>query len=405
MPLIIVKEDITKMNVDAIVNPANPTLLGGGGIDGEIHKAAGEKLLKKCRSLKGCCTGQAKITKGYELPAKYIIHTVGPVWQGGENGERELLCECYRNSLALAVQKRCRTIAVPVISAGAYGYPLSQATQIAKDEIIRFIGTHDDITVYLVMREKLLPEKTRLYSQIEYYMMQNGISGTDDVPEALFNNVPTADKENICPPCVSSAPPARAESITKPSFHRDPEDRDPEDLPYIDSAPKTSSTSAPTLTDDDHSDHTVYSSAPISQSKTTSSPKRLIMSKPAKKESLEQMLDNLDKGFSETLLHLIDASGMTDAECYKRANIDRKLFSKIRSNKNYKPSKSTVLAFAISLRLNLDDTRMLLARAGFALSPSSKFDVIIKYFITNGNYDIYEINDTLFAFDQMLLGA
>ena len=362
MPLFTVKNDITKIKADAIVNAANPTLLGGGGVDGAIHRAAGPMLREECRTLGGCKTGEAKITKAYNLCAKYVIHTVGPVWHGGENKECEYLRSCYRNSLALAAEYGCETVAFPLISAGAYGYPPEDALNVAKEEIIRFLRD-SEMTVYLVLRDKITPENGRLYSQIEYYMMQNGISDTDSIPQNVLENTFMENSES-------------------------------------------------TALEDDLAE-CQKSILPSCDRKSSKLKKKALFSTFSSKEnccdevasSLEEILSNLDAGFSETLLRLIDESGMTDSECYKRANIDRKLFSKIRSDKQYKPSKPTVLAFAISLRLNLDDTRMLLERAGFALSGASKFDMIIEYFIKNGNYDIYEINDALFAFDQNLLGA
>ena len=150
----IVEGDVTKQRVDAIVNAANTTLLGGGGVDGAIHRAAGPELLEECRALGGCPTGQAKITKGYKLPAKWVIHTVGPVWRDGQHGEEELLASCYRNSLALAEQKGVRTIAFPSISTGAYGFPMERAARIAVTEIKTFLERNSSMEKVVLVRSE-----------------------------------------------------------------------------------------------------------------------------------------------------------------------------------------------------------------------------------------------------------
>lgn len=334
MPLEIIRNDITKVRADAIVNAANPTLLGGGGVDGAIHRAAGPELLEECRTLGGCETGQAKITKGYRLPAKYVIHTVGPVWRGGRYNEAKLLADCYRNSLALAKEYNLESIAFPLISTGAYGYPKDEALKIAISVIGDFL-LKNDMTVYLVVYDKasfMISEK--LFSDIARYIDDRYV---DEHPEYLASRRPEVDL------------------VVESSYaYREP-------------------------------------SAPVREAK--------------RKPSLADVVNNPDETFSRMLLRLIDEKGMTDAEVYRKANIDRRLFSKIRKDVNYKPSKTTAIAFAIALELDLDETRELLQKAGYGLSPSARFDIIIQYFIENGNYNIFEINEALFAFDQPLLGV
>ena len=337
MPLIMVRNDITKMPVDAIVNAANETLLGGGGVDGCIHRAAGPELLAECRTLGGCKTGDAKITGAYRLPCKYVIHTVGPAWHGGSCGERALLASCYRTSLALAKEHDCETVAFPLISSGVYGYPKDQALRVAVDTIGTFL-LQNDMTVYLVIFDRRAYQISgRLFSDIAEYIDDHYVDAHTDLRRTGARRPEAFDSFSM-PACPSARPLEMAPAARAP-------------------------------------------------------------------RSLDDLLTHLDAGFSETLLRLIDRSGKKDSEVYKRANVDRKLFSKIRNNPDYKPSKSTAIAFAIALELDLDETRDLIARAGYALSSSSKFDVIIEYFIRRKTYDIFEINEALFAFDQSLLGA
>ena len=341
MPLEIVRNDITKMKVDAIVNAANESLLGGGGVDGAIHHAAGAGLLAECRTLGGCNTGKAKITCGYNLPAKHVIHTVGPIYEDGKHGEKALLESCYRESLALAKEHSCETVAFPLISSGVYGYPKDQALKVAIDVIGDFL-LENEMTVYIVIFDKAAYKiSEKLFSDIAEYIDDNYVDEhTDYRRESMrMNALPQA------------APHARRKKA---------------DVDFL----EICDCKAMVAGDD-----------------------------------LDAKLRQIDESFSQMLLRKIDEKGMTDAECYKKANIDRKLFSKIRSDIHYKPSKPTALAFAISLELSLAETEDMLRKEGFALSHSNKFDIIIEYFISKGNYNIFEINEALFAFDQSLLGA
>ena len=341
MPLEIVRNDITKMNVDVIVNAANESLLGGGGVDGAIHRAAGSGLLAECRTLGGCKTGKARITGGYNLPAKYVIHTVGPIYNDGKHGEKTLLESCYRESLALAKERGCETVAFPLISSGVYGYPKDQALKVAIDVISDFL-LENEMTVYIVIFDKASYQiGEKLFSDIAEYIDDNYVDEHTDY-----------SRERIS---MNALPGVASRTRRKKSDIDSFEICDCKTMP---------------LEDD-----------------------------------LDAKLKQIDESFSQMLLRKIDEKGMTDAECYKKANIDRKLFSKIRSDVHYKPSKPTALAFAISLELSLDETEDMLRKAGFALSHSNKFDIIIEYFISKGNYNIFEINEALFAFDQSLLGA
>lgn len=332
MSLQIVRNDITTMKVDAIVNAANESLLGGGGVDGVIHRAAGPELLAECRTLNGCKTGQAKITKGYRLPAKFVIHTVGPIWRGGNHGERELLVSAYRSSLELALANRCETVAFPLISSGVYGYPKDQALKVAVDTIGEFLLSHD-MTVYLVIFDRAAYTiGGKLFADIAAYIDDRYVETHTDRYEnqrrrMALESMPAEEPQWMPAPCTIGTP------------------------------------------------------------------------------GLDEALSKLDESFSQMLLRKIDERGMTDAQCYKKANIDRKLFSKIRSDVHYKPSKPTAMAFAIALELPLAEAREMLEKAGFAFSHASKFDIIVEYFIAHRNYNIFEINEALFAFDQSLLGG
>ena len=341
MPLEILRNDITQMKTDAIVNAANPALQRGGGVCGAIFAAAGAaELQQECDAIGHCDTGQAAITKGDGLYANYIIHAVGPVWRGGVHNEAELLASSYTSSLRLALEHGLASIAFPLISSGIYGYPRDAALQIAISAIGRFLLEHE-MMVYLVVFDR------------ESYSLNKNLSA------AIRQYV---DERYV----EQHTLPRRAKLLQAE-----------ESLSEI-------------LAD--------VSYTPLASQKPA-------FAEAAMQRSLGDIVNRLDESFSQMLLRLIDEKGTTDVETYKRANIDRKLFSKIRTGKGYTPRKPTAMALAIGLRLNLDETRDLLARAGYALSHSYKLDIIVEYFITEGNYNIFEINEALFAFEQPLLGG
>ena len=341
MPLEIVRNDITKMQVDVIVNAANSSLQKGGGVCGAIFSAAGrEQLQAACNEIGACAVGQAVVTDGFQLHAKHIIHTVGPIWQGGAANEETLLTECYKNSLTLAAAHGFDSIAFPLISSGIYGYPKEQALQIAISTISSFLLDHD-MHVYIVVYDKQafgLSEK--LFTSIHAYIDEHYVEEND---VRFLRNRQLFDEE------------------------------------------------LPQVIEEEILETLIFSQEIVVENQ--------------KKRSLEDVLNQLDESFSERLLRLIDEKEKTDVETYKRANIDRRLFSKIRNSVDYTPLKKTVIAFAIALELNLDETVDLLSKAGYTLSHSSKFDVIIEYFIEEKNFNIHEINEALFTFDQVLLGA
>ena len=354
MPFEIIRGDITEIKADAIVNTANPDPVIGSGVDAGIHKRAGAKLIKARKRIGPIAVGQAAITPAFDLDAKYVVHVVGPIWKDGEHGETALLRQCYDNALALAAKKRCKSIAFPLLSAGNYGFPKAVALQIAVSAFSAFLMDHE-IRILLVVFERdafVLSEK--LFRSVRSYIDENYIQ------EKLQEEYAAADSTELYQ-----------------AFRERRRDRGTDFIAPQATAPM-SARPAPTL--------------PLAAAA-------------APRTSLEDLLKKTDAGFSETLLRLIDRTGKKDSEVYKKANIDRKLFSKIRGNPAYKPSKATALAFAVALELNLDETRDLIGRAGYALSHSSKFDIIVEYFILQKNYNVMELNETLFAFDQPLIGA
>lgn len=354
MPFEIVRNNLVNMEVDAVVNTANTNPVIDSGVDSEVHAKAGAELLAAREKIGHIDFGAAAITSGYELDAKYVIHTVGPIWRGGSYDEEQILASCYRSSLALAKNHQCESVAFPLIATGNYKFPKSLALQIAVREISSFL-IENEMQIYLVVFDKDAFELSeKLFKSVSSYIDENYIRstmlkeyGNDSLHDSSLKTRWDSDRTTS--------------GAQNKEYHK----------LQIEECLEPNVCAAPTPKTDD----------------------------------LSVMLDNLDAGFSETLLKLIDRTGKKDSEIYKKANVDRKLFSKIRNNIDYKPSKSTALAFAFALELGIEETEDFIGRAGFALSHSSKFDVIVEFFLTNGNYNIYELNEVLFAFDQPLIGA
>lgn len=364
MPLQIIRQNITKLKVDAIVNTTNQKMMPDGGVDAAIHKAAGPELIKYCRKLGGIDVGEAKITPAFNLPAKYVIHTVGPVWKGGKSGERALLRSCYTECLNLAIQKKCRSIAFPLISSGLYGYPKSKVLEEAEGVIKRFIDKHE-IDVYLVVYDKeSYSVNKKLYENVQRF-----VDIFSEEPVTRVKPTPLAQK-------------------------------------------RKSSTDSKVTLKDSSLDFEIYSAkrrvrAPLDEGRLNYDACEYISKSITPDiDEISTRLSRAEKNFAETLFYYIDKKGMTDVQAYKGANVSRKVFSKLRCEKDYKPSKATAMSYAISLRLTLEEAKHLLSTAGYTFSHSFRTDLVIEYFLHKGNYkDIHQVNQILDQFDLPSLGC
>lgn len=365
MPFTIIRNDITKMEVDAIVNTAYDLPTYGTGTDYAVYKAAGEKELLACREQIGRKKeGDVFITPGFKLPAKYIIHAVSPLWIDGKQGETELLSKCYKDALKLAKDIGCESIAFPLISAGGFGFPKEIAFDIATSEIKAFLSDDEDMDVTLVVfGDAVVRLSSRLFDSIESFIDSHYVEEAEakeygDVYErrrSLFED----DRSYI---------PGR----------------------YLDALPEVDEADEDIIDESTEAEPHILFAASMA---------------PAPKRSLDDLINNSAETFQQMLFRLIDERGLKDSEVYHRANVSRKHFSKIRNNIDYNPKKQTVFAFAISLKLNIDETKDLLNKAGYSLSPSSKFDLIFQYFIENEDYDMFTINEVLFDYGLDTIGV
>ena len=423
MPFKIIRNDITKVHADAIVNTANPEPVFDRGTDQAIYQAAGKgKLLRERKKIGRIAAGEVAVTPAFNLHAKYIIHTVGPVWVDGNHRELELLASCYRKSLLIARQLECRSIAFPLISTGVYGFPKDKALDIALGEFSSFLAPSEDAAdggsdsgsdsgldsglkeemdiTLVVFDRKAFDLSSNLTAGVEQYIDENYVD--DRHIEEYGTSYHSREKGN------SAGPERRRRSVfERLSF---PKRQSGRPVPGTSSEYGTGGSAPHSWGQREefpekplqHAESLQDVSSPYTENRKGYRPS---ITGGLQARSLQDVISQAGETFQESLLRMIDERGLNDTQVYKRANIDRRLFSKIRSNREYSPKRQTAVSLALALELNMDETRDLLGRAGIALSCSSKFDLIISYCIQNGIYDIIRINAILFDYGQPLLGA
>lgn len=389
MPFRVVRNDITKMKVDAIVNPTNRYLKGCSGVDGAVHRAAGKELDNECSTLNGCEVGEAKITNAYKLPCRYIIHTVGPIWNGGTENEEQLLFNCYKNSVELAKGYGLSSVAFPVISSGHFAFPKKIALNIACEALSSL--TTDSMTIYLVIYDKeslelsseisddiecLIDDKyVEAFPGIRNNKMRNSLADSINFQNEIIQykkrmSEYESELENLCEKINSET----MRMIMISGIYRD--FNTIIDLKeFVDTAKKLNDTFQKNMQEKiNKMNETVHEIEEIDKRQKT------------------LYVQNTSISFSEFLLYLIDEKQMKDSDIYKAANISKQTFSKIRYNKDYHPKKEVAVALALALKLNLEETQKLLGTAGYVLSDSIQYDVIIKNCILKGEYNNVKIS-------------
>ena len=382
MPFKIVRNDITKMNTQAIVNTANDQAVVGTGCDSAIYNAAGyDELLAYRRDKIGAVPeGEAFITPGFNLKAEYIIHAVSPMYINGDSGEEEKLRLCYKNSLRLALKYSIKSIAFPLISTGGFGYPKEEGLRIAVDEINAFLDSHDMEIYLVVFDDKTTALGEKIYPDLEEYIDQNYVESkrSEEYGDAFYAS-----------PMVSSR---------KMLSDRNPNKREDRPRRGLKDIFKKSSKESASKLDINCADFADYDEdsgiVDTDGGKIYAAAAQAVsISFGEEHESrLEERIKHLSDTFSQYLLYLIQDKNMENAEVYKRAIVDKKTFSKIKNNVNYHPQKLTALCLCVGAKLNLDESKDLLARAGYALSPCDMTDIIFSYFIENKIYDMIELD-------------
>lgn len=342
MPLTIIRDNIVNARADAIVNTANPLPLIGSGTDTAVYEAAGEEELLAARKAIGVIAeGDAAVTPAFGLDAKIIIHTVSPVWDEAEKETKtELLASCYRKSMELALEHGCERIAFPLLASGSNGFPKDIALNTALNTIQSFLLSHDMDVLLVVFDRSSFELSSRVFHDVREYIQEHQVIEAEDAEYA-------------------------------PKLHISGRRRRRPDLFQL--------------------------QMPLPLAKEEAAGQNYAMGLVLPKLPMQE------DTFQKKLFTLIDESGESDPAVYKRANIDRKLFAKIRKDENYKPSRKTAIALALALKLSLKEAEDLLERAGYALSMSTIFDLIIRYCFEHGVYDIIEVNSILFEFDQEML--
>ena len=358
MPFKIVRNDITKVKADVIVNTANPNPICASGTDLAIYEAAGKEiLLEERRAIGKICRGDIAVTGAYNLDAKYIIHTVGPVWEDGTHNEFDILKSCYRKSLEKALELKCESIAFPLTSTGVYGFPKDKALQIAVSVFSSFLLENDIQIILVVFDKKSFQLSGQIVGEIDSYIDANYIRQYRDREyPARFG---------------------RGRRYMEPL---------PEALQYEERLMRSESDADICMDEEDAK---------------CSMPEPCMLSA---ENSLEDELENIGASFHDKLFELIDASHIDNKDVWKRANLDRKHFFKIQCDEYYHPKKKTVMALCIALHLDLEQSKDLMARADWAFSPSSKFDLIVQKAIIDKQYDIMQLNVTLFQYTNEILG-
>ena len=399
----IIRNDITRMQVDAIVNTANEQPVYSAGTDTAVYLAAGaEELLAERKKIGVMAEGEVAVTPGFGLPAKYIIHAVSPRYDRDSAVAEEKLRSCYQKSLSSARELGCESIAFPLIATGSYGYPKEEGMRIALDEINAFLLDHEMMIYLVVFDEKATDLGRKLYPDLEAYINKNYVEKKQETEYGEFAEYLRRDaaKQEARSFCLNAL---RADA--RSARERDEEAIDPFEAfeasgAFCDSAPKECSKKKKLAK------AKVPECAPAEQSEKNVEP---ILSDAACMEAnddydrfieesenaIKERLNHLSDTFQEYLLYLIESKGLTNADVYKRALLTKQLFSKIKLNPDYHPDKATAMRLCIGAKLNLDETKDLLARAGYALSPCEKRDVIFSYFIEKGMYDMIEIDIAL----------